>query len=62
MRFKTDYLSRRFVILPAFGFVKGNGKYRYRIFALWGFWRISIGLGKPLWESVEATYYIKEDS
>ena len=60
MRIKTAYLSRQFVILPTFVFAEGNGKYRFRIFALWGFWRISIGLGKPLWESVEAAYYIKE--
>ena len=59
MRIKTAYMPRQFVILPTIGFVEGNGKYRFRIYALWAFWRISIGLGKPLWE---ATYYIKEDS
>ena len=49
MRIKTAYLSRQFVILPAFGFVKGSGDYRCRLGAVWGFWAISIGLGKPLW-------------
>ena len=61
MRIRTVYMPRQFVILPTIAFVEGNGKYRFRICALWGFWRISIGLGKPLWESVEATYYIKEE-
>ena len=59
MRIRAVYMPRQFVILPTIGFVEGNGKYRFRICALWAFWRISIGLGKPLWE---ATYYIKEDS
>ena len=58
MRIKTTYMPRQFAILPAIGIVKGNGKYRFRICALWGFWAISIGLGKPLWE---AAYYIKEE-
>ena len=59
MRIRTAYMPRLFVILPALGFVEGNGKYRFRLFVLWGFWRITIGLGKPLWE---ATYYIKEET
>ena len=61
MRIRTVYMYRQFFIIPTIGLVKGNGKYSFRICALWGFWRISIGLGKPLWESVEATYYIKEE-
>ena len=49
MRIKTAYMHRQFVILPAFGFVKGGREYLYSFSALWGFWAISIGLGKPLW-------------
>lgn len=45
---KTFYLSRQFAILPAIGIVKGRGEYRCRLSAVWGFWGISIGLGKPL--------------
>ena len=48
MRIKTAYMHRQFVILPAIGIVKGSGEYRCRLSAVWGFWGISIGLGKPL--------------
>ena len=49
MRIKTAYMRRQFVILPAIGIVQGSGEYRCRLSATWGFWAISIGLGKPLW-------------
>lgn len=49
MRIETAYMSHQFAILPAIGIVKGRGEYRCRLCALWGFWAISIGLGKPLW-------------
>ena len=49
MRIKTGYMRRQFVILPAIGLVKGGREYRYSFSGLWGFWAISIGLGKPLW-------------
>ena len=58
MRIKTAYMSRQFAILPTIGIVKGSGEYCYRLSAMWGFWAISIGLGKPL---REAAYYIKEE-
>ena len=48
MRIETAYMSRQFAILPAIGIVKGSGEYRCRLSAIWGFWAISIGLGKPL--------------
>ena len=48
MRIKTAFMSRQFVILPGIGFVRGRGDYRCRLSAIWGFWAISIGLGKPL--------------
>ena len=48
MRIKTAYMSHQFVILLAIGITKGSGDYRCRLSASWGFWAISIGLGKPL--------------
>ena len=48
MRIETAYLPHQFAILPAIGIVKGRGEYRCRLSAVWGFWGISIGLGKPL--------------
>lgn len=48
MRIETAYMSRQFAILPAIGIVKGRGEYRCRLSVLWGFWGISIGLGKLL--------------
>ena len=48
MRIETAYISRQFAILPAIGIVKGSGDYRCRLSAVWGFWGISFGLGKPL--------------
>lgn len=46
-RIITDYMLNQFAILPAIGIVKGSGEYRCRLSAIWGFWGISIGLGKP---------------
>ena len=48
MRIKTAYMTYQFAILPAIGIVKSSGEYRRRLSAVWGFWGISIGLGKPL--------------
>ena len=48
MRIKTAYMSRQFAILPGIGIVRGRGDYHCRLSVLWGFWAISIGLGKPL--------------
>lgn len=48
MRIKTAYMTYQFAILPAFGIVKCRDEYRCRLSAIWGFWAISIGLGKPL--------------
>ena len=48
MRIKTAYMSHQFVVLPAIGIVKGSDEYRCRLSAVWGFWGIGIGLGKPL--------------
>ena len=46
MRIKTAYMYWQFAILPAFGIVKCGDEYRCRLSVLWGFWAISIGLGK----------------
>ena len=48
MRIETAYLSHQFAILPAIGIVICNGEYRCRLSVIWGYWGISIGLGKPL--------------
>ena len=48
MRIETAYMSSQFAILPCLGIVQGSGEYRCRLSAIWGFWAISIGLGKPL--------------
>ena len=50
MRIKTAFMARQFAILPTIGIVKGSGEYCCRLSAMWGFWAISIGLGKPLWK------------
>ena len=49
MRIKIAYMRGQFVILPAVGIVQGSGEYRCYLCTTWGFWTISIGLGKPLW-------------
>ena len=51
MRITTVYMSSQFAILPTIGIVKGSGEYRCHLSAMWGFWAISIGLGKPLQEA-----------
>lgn len=48
MRIETAYMSHQFAVLPAIGFVRSRGEYRCRLSAIWGYWCISIGLGKPL--------------
>lgn len=48
---ETNYMPYQFAILPAVGIIKryrGVYRYQYRISFIWGFWGISIGLGKPL--------------
>ena len=46
MKIETAYMRSQFAVLPAIGIVKGNGEYRCRLSVIWGYWGISIGLGK----------------